>query len=230
MLADSLAEDNIKSRIGYRFQDAALFKLALTHRSFSANNNERLEFLGDGALDFIIANALYHRFKNLPEGDLSRLRAQLVKESTLSELALQLDIGKALRLGEGEIKSEGWKRASILADALEAMIGAVYLDGGYAAAETFVLNLYAEKLNQIDPKAIDKDPKSQLQEFLQSRKIELPDYQVIEIDGEAHAQTFKVECVVKKLNIHAVGVGTSRRIAEQQAAQFALEKLIESKK
>jgi ribonuclease-3 len=230
MSLDSLAIDNLIGRIGYRFKNTVLLTQALTHRSFSTNNNERLEFLGDGALNFIIANQLYIRFSKLPEGDLSRLRAHLVKESTLSEIAFGLNIGDALKLGEGELKSAGWRRPSILADALEAIIGAVYLDGGFFAAETLVLKLYEEKLANIDPKIIDKDAKSQLQEYLQGKKIELPDYNVVSIEGEAHAQTFKMECVIEKLSITAVGEGTSRRVAEQQAAQLAMNKIAVSKK
>ena len=223
MSSDSFAIDNLRSRIGYQFKNAAVLTQALTHRSFSANNNERLEFLGDSVLNFIIAHQLYNRFNKLPEGDLSRLRAALVKESTLSEIASGLNIGELLKLGEGELKSAGWKRPSILADALEALVGAVYLDGGFSAAETLVLKLFEQKLANIDPKIIDKDAKSQLQEYLQGKKIELPEYGVVSIDGEAHAQTFKIECVIQKLHISTVGEGTSRRIAEQQAAQLALE-------
>jgi ribonuclease III len=229
MLLDKLAIENLIGRLGYQFKNPALLAQALTHRSFSGNNNERLEFLGDSVLNFIIAHQLYLRFPRLPEGDLSRLRAQLVKESTLSEIAFSLNIGDALKLGEGELKSAGWRRPSILADALEAIIGAVYSDGGFSAAESLVLNLYADKLASIDPKMIDKDAKSQLQEYLQGKKMELPEYGVVLIEGEAHAQTFKIECVIEKLNITTVGEGTSRRIAEQQAAQLALEKIIESK-
>jgi ribonuclease-3 len=195
---------------------------ALTHRSFSAQNNERLEYLGDGALNFIIANQLYQRFPGLDEGDLSRLRAQLVKEASISELALALNVGDALKLGEGELKSAGWRRPSILADALEAIIGAVYLDGGFAAAEGLVLHLYNDKLSTIDPKVIDKDAKSLLQERLQGRKVAVPEYAVVHTGGEAHAQVFIVECFIQKLDIRTVGEGTSRRIAEQQAAQLAL--------
>jgi ribonuclease-3 len=227
MSIDSLAKDNIIKHIGYPFKTPALLSQALTHRSFSGNNNERLEFLGDGALNFIIANQLYQRFPKLSEGDLSRLRAQLVKESSLAEIALSLNVGESLKLGEGELKSAGWRRPSILADAVEAIIGAVYLDGGFQAAEMFVLVLYQDKLATIDPKIIDKDAKSTLQEYLQGKKIELPDYNVVSIDGEAHAQTFKIECVIKKLNISTIGEGTSRRVAEQQAAQLALEKIKE---
>ena len=215
--------ESLVKHIDYPFNNPALLTQALTHRSFSGINNERLEFLGDGALNFIIAHQLYQRFPRLAEGDLSRLRATLVKESTLSEIAFSLNIGDALKLGEGELKSAGWRRPSILADALEAIVGAVYVDGGYPAAEALVLKLFAEKLAIIDPKIIDKDAKSQLQEYLQGRKIELPDYKVVSIEGEAHAQTFKMECVIEKLNITTVGEGTSRRIAEQSAAQLALE-------
>jgi ribonuclease III len=215
--------DSLITGIGYQFQAPALLTQALTHRSFSGNNNERLEFLGDGVLNFIVAHQLYLRFAKLPEGDLSRLRAQLVKEATLAEIAFSLNIGDALKLGEGELKSAGWRRPSILADALEAIIGAVFIDGGYVAAEALVLKLFEQKLSHIDPKIIDKDAKSLLQEYLQGRKIELPDYNVLSIEGEAHAQTFKMQCTIEKLNITTVGEGTSRRIAEQSAAQLALE-------
>jgi ribonuclease III len=216
---------HVQARIAYTFNQSALLQQALTHRSFSGNNNERLEFLGDGVLNFIIAHQLFNRFKNLAEGDLSRLRAQLVKEASLSEIAFSLNLGDVLKLGEGELKSAGWRRPSILADALEAIIGAVYLDGGFAAAEAVVLKLYADKLNTIDPKSIDKDPKSLLQEYLQGKKMDLPDYNVVLIEGEAHAQNFKVECIIKQLDITTHGEGTSRRNAEQQAAQLAMEKI-----
>lgn len=212
-------------QIGYVFQAPNLLQLALTHRSYAAANNERLEFLGDSVLNLVVAQQLYQRFPALPEGDLSRLRAQLVKESTLCEIAIALELGNHLRMGEGELKSAGWRRPSILADAVEAIVGAVYLDGGYVAAEALVIKLYQDKLATIDPKAIDKDAKSQLQEYLQSKKIALPDYNVVSIEGEAHAQSFKVECHIQKLNIVTLGEGTSRRNAEQQAAQFAMEKI-----
>jgi ribonuclease-3 len=165
-----MALSTLQSAIGYTFSSATLLQQAVTHRSFSGNNNERLEFLGDSVLNFIVAHQLYLSFPKLPEGDLSRLRAQLVKESSLCEIALTLSLKDHLKLGEGELKSAGWRRPSILADALEAIVGAVYLDGGYAAAETVVLKLFAQKLSTIDPKAIDKDAKSQLQEYLQSKK------------------------------------------------------------
>jgi ribonuclease-3 len=178
--------------------------------------------LGDGALNFMIAQQLYQRFPGLDEGDLSRLRAQLVKEATLSDIALSLHVGEALNLGEGELKSAGWRRPSILADAVEALIGAVYIDGGFSAAQDLVVALYRDKLATIDPKVIDKDAKSLLQERLQSRKIAVPDYVVTHLAGEAHAQTFVVSCSIEKLNVRTVGEGSSRRIAEQQAAQCAL--------
>lgn len=170
----------------------------------------------------MIAQQLYQRFPGLDEGDLSRLRAQLVKEATLSEIAQSLHIGEALWLGEGELKSAGWRRPSILADAVEALIGAVYIDGGFSAAQALVVELYRDKLATIDPKVIDKDPKSLLQELLQSKKIAVPEYAVTHLAGEAHAQTFVVSCSIEKLNVRTVGEGSSRRIAEQQAAQCAL--------
>lgn len=216
---------NIAPRLAYSFTNPQLLTQALTHRSHHAKNNERLEFLGDGVLNFIIAHQLYSRFPDLPEGDLSRLRALLVKESTLCELANQFDLGANLRLGEGEMKSAGWRRPSILADALEAIIGAAYLDGGFAAAEQCVLQFFNEKLNTINPKAIDKDAKSLLQELLQSKKVSLPIYTVTHTGGEAHAQHFEVSCVIEKYAITTMGAGSSRRIAEQQAAQHALEQL-----
>ena len=220
-----MTQQDLTKRLTYKFVETNLLTQALTHRSYSAQNNERLEYLGDGALNFIIANQLYQRFPALDEGDLSRLRAQLVKEATISEIALSLDLGDALKLGEGELKSAGWRRPSILADALEAIIGAVYLDGGFAAAEALVLHLYADKLNTIDPKVIDKDPKSLLQELLQGKKVAVPEYAVVHTGGEAHAQVFIVECFIQKMDIRTVGEGTSRRIAEQKAAQLALLEL-----
>ncbi len=215
----------LQTRLGYQFVQPALLQQALTHRSFNANNNERLEFLGDSVLNFLIAHQLYQRFPALPEGDLSRLRAKLVREATLAEMATALNLGDALKLGEGELKSAGWRRPSILADALEAIVGAVYLDGGFAAAEQVVASLYKHQLHTIDPKAIDKDAKSQLQEYLQGKKMALPEYEVVSIEGEAHAQTFTVQCSIKPLHITTQGVGTSRRVAEQQAASLAMDQL-----
>ena len=215
----------LQTRISYSFTQPELLQQALTHRSFSASNNERLEFLGDSVLNFIIAHQLFNLFPNLPEGDLSRLRAKLVKEASLAEIATDLHLGDALKLGEGELKSAGWRRPSILADALEAIVGAVYLDGGFDAAQKVVALLYRDKLSIIDPKAIDKDAKSQLQEYLQSKKMDLPEYQVVSIEGEAHAQTFTVQCFIKKLKLTTTGVGTSRRVAEQQAAKLAMDNI-----
>jgi ribonuclease III len=211
--------------IGYDFSNKALLTQALTHRSFGSTNNERLEFLGDGVLNFIVASQLYLKFPKLDEGDLSRLRAHLVKEPTLGEIALTLNIGDALQLGEGELKSGGWRRPSVLADALEAMIGAVFLDAGFAAAEGVVIKLFTPLIEKIDPKAIGKDPKSLLQEYLQSKKIDVPTYEVLAIEGEAHCQTFRVECRVAKFNIVTQGEGTSRRAAEQQAAELANQEI-----
>jgi ribonuclease-3 len=211
--------------IGHDFSNKALLTQALTHRSFGSNNNERLEFLGDGVLNFIVASQLYLKFPKLDEGDLSRLRAHLVKEPTLGEIALTLNIGDALKLGEGELKSGGWRRPSVLADALEAMIGAVFLDAGFAAAEGVVIKLFTPLIEKIDPKAIGKDPKSLLQEYLQSKKIDVPTYEVLAIEGEAHCQTFRVECRVAKFNIVTQGEGSSRRAAEQQAAELANQEI-----
>ncbi len=211
--------------IGYDFENQSLLTQALTHRSFGSVNNERLEFLGDGVLNFIIASQLYIVFPKLDEGDLSRLRAHLVKEPTLGELAITLNIGESLRLGEGELKSGGWRRPSVLADALEAIIGAVFLDAGFDAAQAVVIKLFTPLIDKIDPKSIGKDPKSLLQEYLQSKKIDVPDYEVLAIEGEAHCQTFRVECKVSKFNIITHGEGTSRRAAEQEAAKLAYEQI-----
>jgi ribonuclease-3 len=202
----------------------------LTHRSHGSQNNERLEFLGDSVLNFIIAHQLYQRFPKLSEGDLSRMRAQLVKEPTLGEVAVGLDIGSHLRLGEGELKSGGWRRPSVLADALEAIIGAAYLDGGFEAAEAMVVRLFSPLLDGLDPKAIGKDPKSRLQEYLQGRRMELPEYRLIATEGEAHCQTFQVECCISAMNVRTSGRGSSRRAAEQQAAELAYEKVMHVQK
>ena len=218
--------DSLQRRLGYQFSKPMLLEQALTHRSYANVNNERLEFLGDSVLNFIVAHQLFERFPTLPEGDLSRLRAQLVKEATLFEIAQTLKIGELLNLGEGELKSAGWRRPSILSDALEAIIGATYLEGGFSTAEALILKLYTNRLEGIDPESIDKDAKSKLQEYLQSKKMDLADYQVVSIEGEAHAQTFKVSCEIKKFHIKTHGVGTSRRNAEQEAAQLALEAIL----
>jgi ribonuclease-3 len=198
---------------------------ALTHRSYASEHNERLEFLGDSVLGCVISRHLYGFFPHLSEGELSRLRANLVREETLAMLARQLDLGGYLRLGEGERKSGGFRRPSILADAIEALIGAVFLDGGYAEAEKVVLNLFVPYLQKIDVQTMGKDAKTLLQEYLQSRHIPLPGYRVIATQGEAHAQSFRVECTIPSLNICSRGEGSSRRNAEQQAAQAAYQQL-----
>ena len=213
--------------IHYTFNDPSFMIMALTHRSFSAQHNERLEFLGDSVLSFLIANELYKRFPRIDEGDLSRLRAQLVKESSLSGIATSIGLGDFIRLGEGELKSAGWRRPSILADTFESIMGAIYLDGGIEAAQQFVLRFFETQLNEIDPKLIQKDPKTLLQELLQSKKNELPIYTVVSIEGEAHSQTFTIECSIKKYDIKTQGVGNSRRMAEQEAALKAYQLMLE---
>jgi ribonuclease-3 len=221
-----MSQSRLVRLINYDFQQESLLTQALTHRSYSGINNERLEFLGDGVLNCVMASQLYQRYPKLPEGDLSRLRAHLVKEPTLGEIARALNLGDSLRLGEGEMKSAGWRRPSVLADALEAIIGAVFVDGGFSAAEALVVRLYAPLLDQLDPKSIAKDPKTLLQEFLQGRKVDLPEYVVLATEGEAHCQIFRVECYIAKLGIRTQGEGTSRRVAEQQAAQLAYQKVV----
>jgi len=216
--------------IHYTFQDASLMMMALTHRSFNAQHNERLEFLGDSILSFLIAQELYQRFPKIDEGDLSRLRAQLVKESSLSSIATSMGLGDFIQLGEGELKSAGWRRPSILADTLEAMIGAIYLDAGIEPAHQFVLRFFEKQLNEIDPKIIQKDAKTLLQELLQSQKSDLPIYTVVSIEGEAHSQSFTIECIIKKSNIKTQGMGQSRRIAEQEAASKAYQLMLGSAK
>ncbi len=221
----------IERRLGYRFSNAALLQQALTHRSHGVPHNERLEFLGDGLLNFVVARLLFQQFTALPEGDLSRLRAGLVNQQALSELASALELGEQLRLGEGELKSGGFRRPSILADAFEAIIGAICLDGGFAAAEKVLTELYRPLLAAIDPQASgNKDPKTRLQEFLQGRKLALPQYAIVSVIGEAHEQLFRVECAVPELSIRSQGEGPTRRAAEQEAARSAYEQAISHKK
>lgn len=196
--------------------------LALTHRSFAGRNNERLEFLGDAILNFVIGEALFQHFPQAREGQLSRLRARLVKGQTLAQLARGFDIGDYLRLGSGELKSGGFRRESILADAMEALIGAIYLDRGMEAARERILAWLGEQLNSLTLVDTNKDPKTRLQEFLQSRGCELPRYEVVDIQGEPHCRSFYVECEVTLLSEKTCGHGASRRIAEQVAATAAL--------
>jgi ribonuclease-3 len=212
-------------KLGYEFKQPQLLQRALTHRSYAAEHNERLEFLGDAILGCVIAKHLYSNYPQLSEGELSRLRSNLVREETLAILARQLDLGSQLKLGEGELKSGGFRRPSILADALEALFGAILLDSGFAAAEQAVLNLYVPYLEKMDVQKLGKDAKTLLQEYLQGKHMPLPAYSVIDMQGEAHAQSFEVECVIPLLNISARGSGTTRRNAEQQAAQAAYQQL-----
>jgi ribonuclease-3 len=210
-------------RLGYDFLDPFLLRQALTHRSFGASHNERLEFLGDSVLNCVIARRLYDDFSDLPEGDLSRLRAHLVNQQKLAALGREIGIGDVVLLGEGEVRSGGRERPSILANALEALLGAVFLDGGFGAAEAAILRLYAGAFSNLDPRAMGKDPKTRLQELLQGRHIPLPRYNVVATKGEAHDQQFQVECLIPELKIRAVGEGSSRRAAEQEAARHAYE-------
>ncbi len=208
--------------LDYQFKDRQFLLLALTHRSHSARNNERLEFLGDGVLNFLIAHMIFQSFAEIDEGEMSRIRAQLVKESTLSEIANEMNLGEYLRLGEGELKSAGWRRPSVLADALEAIFAAVFLDAGYDSANRLAQKLFQHRLSSVNPKAIGKDAKTMLQELLQARKLDLPNYQILRTEGEAHQQTFFVECRIEKLGIFTHGHGSSRRNAEQMSAEQAL--------
>ncbi|CEZ19870.1 RNase III [Candidatus Methylopumilus planktonicus] len=225
---DKERQASLSRIIHYTFSDSTLMIMAITHRSYSAQHNERLEFLGDSVLSFLIAEELYKRFPRLDEGDLSRLRAQLVKESSLSGIATSIGLGDFIRLGEGELKSAGWRRPSILADTFEAIIGAIYFDGGIEPTHQFILRFFEKQLNEIDPKLIQKDPKTLLQELLQSKKSDLPIYTVVSIEGEAHSQTFTIECIIKKSNIKTQGIGNSRRIAEQEAASKAYQLMLET--
>jgi ribonuclease-3 len=211
--------------LGHPFADPELLRQALTHRSFGAPHNERLEFLGDSLLNCAVATLLYERFGALPEGDLSRLRAALVNQASLSEVAAKLGLGERLRLGEGELKSGGFRRPSILADAFEAILGAVYLDAGFEAVRVVVGKLLGERLESEEGLPVDKDPKTALQEHLQGRKLQLPRYSVQRTEGEAHDQTFTVECRVDDLGLTATGRGASRRVAEQAAAEGVLAQL-----
>jgi ribonuclease-3 len=213
-------------RIGYSFSDTELFERALTHRSVSGRrNNERLEFLGDSILGMIIAEALYKRFETAKEGELTRLRSRLVRGKTLAELAKELELGEYLKLGSGEMKSGGHRRESTLSDTVEAIIGAIYLEAGIETCQRVVLKLFQTRLDGLDLGNLQKDPKTRLQEFLQSRKQPVPDYQVVMTSGEAHDQTFEIECQLDPLPNKVTGIGSSRRAAEQQAAAKALEKL-----
>jgi len=217
----------LEKSLEYGFDQPELLRQALTHRSHSSPHNERLEFLGDSVLNCVVATLLYRRFPNLKEGELSRLRANLVRQESLAEIAKELSLGDQLRLGEGELKSGGFRRPSILADALEAIFGAVYLEAGFDVAARVIERLYRLRIEQIDPREASKDPKTALQEFLQARHLPVPQYNLLATRGDAHAQEFEVACVVPAISLEVKGAGISRRGAEQQAAQAALEKLKE---
>lgn len=215
----------LQDRLQHSFASLALLQRAVTHRSYSADHNERLEFLGDSVLNLSVAALLFDRLKTLPEGDLSRVRANLVKQDTLHELANELRISEVLQLGEGEARSGGFKRPSILADALEAIIGAVFLDAGFAAADALVQRLFKGLEIQPQMAAVGKDPKTELQEILQGRKLPVPTYKVVATVGAAHKQTFDVECEVPSMNLRERGIGGSRRAGEQAAAAAMLVNL-----
>jgi ribonuclease III len=221
-VANTAALSDLQVRLGYAFRQSSLLQQAVTHRSFSADHNERLEFLGDSVLNLSVAHLLYTQLANLPEGDLSRVRANLVKQDTLHQLAKKLDLPAVMRLGEGEMRSGGQNRPSILADALEAIIGAVYLDGGYQDAQALVERLFAQVDIKPDMQAVGKDPKTELQEWLQGRKLALPKYTVVGTSGAAHRQQFEVSCEVTELRQTQQGSGASRRAAEQAAAAAML--------
>ncbi len=212
-------------QLGYQFAQEQLLQRALTHRSYSAAHNERLEFLGDSVLNCAVARHLYDNYPDLSEGELSRLRSNLVNQQTLATLAQRLNLGDHLLLGEGERKSAGFRRPSILADALEALFGAVLLDADFGAAEKVVLGLYAPFIAQADLQTLGKDAKTLLQELVQGRRLALPQYSVVKIKGEAHAQTFVVSCEIAQMGITTQGEGSSRRVAEQVAAERAYSQL-----
>jgi len=217
--------DRLERRIGYRFRDRDLLMRALTHRSVTSANNERLEFLGDAVLGMVVADFLYRREVGLTEGDLSRLRASLVNRDALAQAAAQLDLGTAMRLGPGELKSGGFRRRSVLADALEAIIGAVFIDGGFDKAESLVHTVLDEQLKNLpDPSSL-KDPKTRLQEALQERGLGLPEYVTLEVTGPPHRQMFEVACRIPLLELETRAQGASRRSAEQAAAEKILEEI-----
>ena len=220
----------LQQRIGHRFDDRALLTCALTHRSFGADHNERLEFLGDAVLSLAISALLFERFAGSDEGDLTRVRAHLVREDSLHRVALQIGLPEVLRLGEGEARGGGAQRASILADAVEAVIGATFRDGGFDAASRVVQGLFGEIIQNTDVASWSKDAKTELQEWLQARRLPVPTYRISATRGQAHAQTFEVECLVPPLNLVEGGVGRSRRVAEQEAARRMLDALKASDK
>lgn len=216
----------IEQAIGYQFKQPQLLTQAFTHRSYGTPHNERLEFLGDSVLNCAVAHFLYARFPTLPEGVLSRLRANLVRQQSLFEIAQQLQLGDFLRLGDGEVKSGGRNRPSILADALESIFGAILLDSNFDQAQKVIHYLYADSIAAIDPQTPAKDPKTLLQEVLQSRHLPLPDYVLASTTGHAHEQTFSIHCIIPPLSIRTLGVANSRRAAEQAAALIAYQAIM----
>lgn len=221
------AETWLKNALNYEFNDVRLLELSLTHRSVAGANNERLEFLGDAVLDFVISEVVFRAHPLAPEGDLSRLRASLVKDKTLAKIAADLGLGEHLILGSGERKTGGHRRNSILADALEAIFGAVYLDAGFEAAVKIIERTFGERLHNFPSADELRDPKTRLQEWLQARQMGLPNYELDEVTGEAHRQRFAVSCSVEGVDVKTRGSGTTRRNAEQQAAATMLEELKE---
>lgn len=220
-----ILKNRLQKKLGYTFQQHDLLLQALTHRSASSKHNERLEFLGDSILSYVIANALYQRFPRVDEGDMSRMRATLVRGNTLAEMAREFELGECLRLGPGELKSGGFRRESILADMMEALIGSVFLDSDIRIVEKLILDWYRSRLDEISPGDKQKDPKTRLQEYLQGRHLPLPTYQVVQVCGEAHDQEFTIHCHVSELPQAVVGNGSSRRKAEQTAAEQAFKLL-----
>jgi ribonuclease-3 len=213
----------LQERLGYTFQKPDLLMQALTHRSHSKKNNERLEFLGDSVLNCTVAEMLYERYSDLDEGDLSRVRANLVKQQALYEIAQALQLSDCLRLGEGELKSGGFKRPSILADSFEAIVGAIFLDSGFEASKKVLRKWYSQILEHVDPRTLGKDDKTLLQEYLQGHQLPLPIYTVVATTGVAHNQQFEVECSIPSLKVTLNGKGASRRAAEQAAAKLSLD-------
>lgn len=215
----------LQEALGHRFAQESLLRQALTHRSHAADHYERLEFLGDGLLNFVVAHSLYHQHRLLKEGDLSRIRAHLVRQDTLVEIAQRLELPSYLFLGEGELRSGGLQRPSILADVVEAVVGAIFLDAGFEAAKSVIERLYEQALTELDPNNAGKDAKTQLQEWLQSQKIAIPKYEIEQITGAAHEQVFTVVCQIDALGIRTLGQGQTRRVAEQSAAAQAMSQI-----
>ena len=214
----------------YDFKDESLLNLALTHRSIGSKNNERLEFLGDSILGMVISSELFNLFPKEKEGVLTRLRSSIVKGETLSEISSELNLGDCIKLGSGELKSGGYRRASTLADVIEAIIGAIYLDSkdefGISKVEEIILTIFRSRIDSCEPSGVLKDPKTRLQEYLQSKNLSLPEYNVVSITGKEHLQTFKVSCSIEGFSNHVIAKGTSRRKAEQAAAEKALNTFI----